>query len=83
MNQEEIKENVRAYIKNVLGENIFSEINNDSSLIDSRLIDSVNTLQLVTHLEEQFGVDISAHEITGDNFDTINKIVGFVISKKA
>jgi acyl carrier protein len=58
-------------------------ISPDESLLDSGLLDSASILQLVSFLEERFGIVISDEELVPDNFETINAIVGLVQSKGA
>jgi acyl carrier protein len=52
-------------------------------LFTSGLLDSIASLQLVTFLEQQFGIKVAAHEVVPDNLNTLNSIAGFISSKKA
>ena len=82
MDKNEMLKIVRDYLTVRLGESTTVSLNDDSSLIESRLLDSINTLQLVAFIEEKFSVEVGAHEITNENLDSVNKIVEFVLSKK-
>ena len=53
----------------------------DVPLISSKIIDSIATIKLVSFLEGQFGIQVEAHELDIDNFDTIGRIVQLVQSK--
>lgn len=55
----------------------------DRSLIEEGLIDSTGVLELVSFLEEQFGVSVADNEIVPENLDSIQAIVRFVSSKQA
>jgi acyl carrier protein len=60
-----------------------SELEDTTPLISSGVIDSIGTLKLVTYLEEQFSISVSAHEADVDNLNTITDIVKLVTSKQA
>jgi acyl carrier protein len=52
-------------------------------LFTSGLLDSIASLQLVTFLEQEFGIKVAAHEVVPDNLNTLNSIAGFIRSKQA
>ena len=52
-------------------------------LFTSGLLDSIASLQLVTFLEDTFGIRVAAHEVVSDNLNTLESIAGFVRSKQA
>ena len=52
-------------------------------LFTSGLLDSIASLQLVTFLEDTFGIRVAAHEVVSDNLNTLDSIAGFVRSKQA
>lgn len=51
-------------------------------LITGGILDSIATIKLVGFLEEQFGVELQAHEIDADHLDTIASIAALVRTKK-
>ncbi|MBI5442445.1 MAG: acyl carrier protein [Deltaproteobacteria bacterium] len=53
----------------------------DDRLLESKIIDSMAVVQLVSHLEENYGVSIDDEELTLDNFQTIRQIAGLVRRK--
>ena len=55
-----------------------SELAADQSLMEARIIDSTGVLELVTFLEEQFGVQVSDADLVPENLDTIANIVAYV-----
>jgi len=59
------------------------EIDAETSLFQNRLLDSLNLLSLVHHLEETFGIKISPSEISIDNLDSVSLIEGFLGRKGA
>ena len=54
------------------------DVGNADSLLETGVLDSVSVLQLVSLLEEQFGIAISEDELMPDNFETIDAIDAFL-----
>lgn len=80
MTKQDIAAYVLNYIKSQYG-NAVSAIDSSTKLVTSRLLDSINTLHMVSHLEEHFKFDAEAHEVNTDNFDTVESIANYVASK--
>lgn len=53
----------------------------DSSLLENRILDSTGVLELVFHLEQQYGVQIADEEIVPENLDSIERLTRFVRAK--
>ena len=51
---------------------------NDTSLMESNILDSVAFLNLVMFLEEQFGIHVNDWDLTRENFETVDAIAAFV-----
>lgn len=79
-----IKEQVRQYILSQFlpGESP-ANLKDDTPLRTSGVLDSMATLQVVTFVEETFGIEVEAHEAGVENFDSLNSIAAFVEQKKA
>lgn len=60
-----------------------SNLKDDTPLRTSGILDSMSTLNLVTFLEQTFGITIDAHETGVNNFDRIESIAALVASKQA
>ena len=58
-------------------------LRNDMPLRTSGVLDSLATLALVSFIEQEYGIEIEAHETDVDNFDRIDDIVAFVERKRA
>jgi len=58
-----------------------SELADDTPLISAGILDSLATVRLVTFLEEQYKIEIAAHEASADHLDTIEQIAALVRSK--
>ena len=50
----------------------------DTDLMESGLLDSLTLVELMSSLEEQFGINISFDEIEIDNFRSARRIAEFV-----
>lgn len=51
------------------------------SLLDSGIIDSLGTLEVVNYLESEFGLEVTDDEMVADHFDTVDSIVRLIHSK--
>lgn len=79
---EEVTKTVKAYIlaEFLPGENP-EELTDSTPLVTGGILDSLATLKLVTFLEEQYGVEFQAHEMSAECLDTISDIAKLVHSK--
>lgn len=59
-----------------------SALSETTELITGGILDSLATLKLVSFLEEQYGIQIEAHEADVENLNTIDKIAALVEIKK-
>jgi acyl carrier protein len=55
---------------------------NDDSLQQRGIVDSTGILELVCHLQAQYGINIEDAEIVPDNLDSVTKIARFVYRKQ-
>ncbi len=58
-----------------------SQLTDSVQLVKSGILDSIATLKLVSFLEERFGIELQAHEINLDNFNTVPEIAAIVQRK--
>jgi len=58
----------------VMGMQSLEDLDPNSLLIDSGILDSFDIINLVTILEENYAIVISGGEIISDNLNTINDI---------
>lgn len=54
----------------------------DDSLLDSGIIDSMGTLDVVEYLEDAFGLEITDEEMMAEHFDSVRAITALVESKQ-
>ncbi len=70
---------IRAYIETKFGK----PVGVDDSLLDSGLLDSIGIFEMVTFLEETFGVKVDDEAIVPEHFETIALIATFVDTLRA
>lgn len=57
-------------------------IQDDDQLLENGLLDSLGILDVVTYLEEEFGISISDDDLTPENFQSIRTMFVYVQRKK-
>jgi acyl carrier protein len=57
-------------------------LSDDAPLKASGILDSMTTLKLVSAIEKELGFEIEAHEVTDENFASVDSIVAFIESKR-
>ena len=69
------RDSIRQFIKGLLEmKGASSDVSDTESLLTSGLIDSMDVMQTVLFLEENFGVDFSVRPFNPDDFDSIESI---------
>ena len=69
-------------IQNYIARTFGKTVGPDDSLLDSGLVDSTGIFELVTFLEETFGVKVEDEEIVPEHFETSAQIAAFVDKKR-
>jgi acyl carrier protein len=78
-----VKDTIRDYIlREYLPGESPANLTDETPLRTSGILDSMATLNLVTFVEETFGITIDAHETGIDQFDRIADIAALVAQKK-
>lgn len=80
-----IQDDVISVVTSVLGiEDRASTLDATTPLLGSLPeLDSMAVLEVISALDERFGISIDDDEVTGDVFDTIGSLTKFVESKVA
>ncbi len=79
--KDNIKTEIKAYIKEKIVKNDSANIENDTPLISGGIMDSISTLQFVDFLEQKYKIEVLPHEVDRENLDTVNIITEFVAAK--
>lgn len=53
----------------------------DDSFLENGIVDSVNVLELVMFVEENFKVQVDDSEIVPENFDSVSSLAAYIRSK--
>lgn len=80
MNRNEIFENLKSIILDIKEEEF--ELNEDTALIESNILDSLELINYLTQIEERFGVNISFDELVEHKLGIINNMIDYIIAKK-
>lgn len=80
-------DSIQSIVKTYILEQFLPEADPDDLTPDTRLIsggilDSLATVKLVVFLEQQFGVEVQAHEVNADNLETLDLIARLVQGKQ-
>jgi acyl carrier protein len=59
-----------------------AQLSDSVQLVKGGILDSIATLKLVSFLEERFHIELQAHEINLDNFNTLPEIAAIVERKR-
>ncbi len=81
---DEIETSVREFIsENFQYRGDVESLSESDSLLESRVIDSVGVLELLTFLESTFSIQVADEEVVPENLDTIGRIVKYVHGKRS
>ena len=77
-----VKEKLRHYIiKTFLFGRENDSFEDDDSFTDNGIIDSTGFLEVTQFIEDEFGFEVHNRELVPDNFDSLNKLFAYVVSK--
>lgn len=57
------------------------QIDNDTSFLESGIVDSTGILELVSFLEERFGIQVNDEELVPENLNSLSSIAGYIQRK--
>lgn len=73
---------VRRYVvEHFLGGDATAVLLPETPLVSGGILDSLGVLELVSFLERTFAIELEAHEVTRDRFDSLADIEALVLSK--
>jgi len=56
-------------------------VKNDESFLESGILDSIGVLELVSFLEEKYGIKVESGELIPENLDSISRLTLFLERK--
>ncbi len=79
---DDVKQAVRKFISdNFIMGTSGPQFSDSDSFLSRRIIDSTGFLELVSFLEETFGIQVADEEMTPENLDSLDAIDGYVKRK--
>jgi acyl carrier protein len=74
----------RAYVlENFLYARTDVQLTETDALLERGIIDSMGVLELITFIQDEFGITVGDDEITEENFGTLASIARYVTGKRA
>ncbi|TWG88230.1 acyl carrier protein [Luteimonas sp. J16] len=84
MTEQAIREKIRGHIlENMMFTDDPSRLPDDASLLEMGIIDSTGVLELVLLMEENFAMKVQDAAIIPENFDSVDRMVSFVMRSKS
>ena len=56
-------------------------LEDDTSFLEEGIIDSTGVLELVSFLEEEYGIAVEDEELVPENLDSINNVIAYLERK--
>lgn len=79
-----IQDQVRSFIQdNFLLGGGGPQYTNSDSLLSLHIVDSMGFLELVTFMEERWGIKVAEEEMIPENLDSLDAMAAFVARKQA
>lgn len=75
-------EEIGQFLQEEIKKLIFKQVTMNESLVESRLLDSITLVDLAVSIEEKTGVRITRQDFVPENFDSIERMIAFIASKK-
>lgn len=76
-----ISDRIRAFILEVFYVTDPSILTDDTSLIESGVVDSTGMLDIILFVESEFGISVADDETVQENFETLGRIARYVDRK--
>jgi acyl carrier protein len=77
----EVQKMIRTFISDKFLFGNDASLQNDTSFLNSSILDSTGMLELIGFIEQEFGISISSDELIPENLDSINNIVNLLNRK--
>ena len=84
LNETKVRESVRRYLEeNFLYMRPNFVLGDDDRLLERGVVDSMGVAEMVTFIEEEFGIETSDEDISESNLGSLSAIGRFVCQKRA
>lgn len=84
MTAEAINEKIRVIVQETIdASGLGIDVEDDMSLVEGGLLDSMSIVRLVQDLQQEFDIDIDFGDITITNFDSVSVLTEYVASRRS
>lgn len=70
------------FILDKIEEIAFTTVSISDSLWEEKVLDSISIVELVVELENEYKIKIPFNEIVVENFETVERIMTYILTKK-
>jgi acyl carrier protein len=74
--------NIQEFVEEKIEEITFRKVTLDDLLWSENILDSINIIELVVEIENEFGIQIPTSDIVLENFEKLDSIVKYIECKK-
>lgn len=77
-----MKNEIRTYLTNNRASSDAGQFDDQESLLEAGVIDSMAMVDLIAHLEKTYAITIDEDDMVPENFDSVEAIVTYVTGKQ-
>jgi acyl carrier protein len=74
--------NIQEFVEEKIEEITFRKVTVEDLLWSENILDSINIIELVVEIENEFGIQIPTSDIVLENFEKLDSIVKYIECKK-
>jgi len=82
MNKRQIVTELRNFLYEDNLKEVFNKLDNEDSLLELGIIDSVKMIELINFIEKRYKIHVNEDDLIPENFDNINAIVQYIYRQK-
>lgn len=80
--EQEVRNTIREFVmENYIAANGGQSLDDNASLLEEKIMDSTGVMELSLFIGETFGFRVRGADLTPENFDSINAVVNYVLSR--
>ncbi|MGD2089844.1 MAG: acyl carrier protein [Candidatus Aminicenantes bacterium] len=80
----ELKEKIRQFIEaNLVVFEDEAEFTDSDNIFEMGFVNSLFAMKLVSYIEQEFGIEVDNEDLEISNFNSVDRIVGYIENKKA
>ena len=80
----ELKEKIRQFIEaNLVVFEDEADFTDSDNIFEMGFVNSLFAMKLVSYIEQEFGIEVDNEDLEISNFNSVDRIVGYIENKKA